>query len=69
MSEGVILDFMVMVIFVLSYVQANSWYKNLDKLIKYTNMRQVNGSKYHLLYSTPSCYLKAVHESNKVSSD
>jgi hypothetical protein len=33
------------------------WYKNLDKLIKHINK---NSSQHglHLLYSTPSCYLK-----------
>ncbi|XP_011181146.2 lysosomal alpha-mannosidase isoform X1 [Zeugodacus cucurbitae] len=44
------------------YQNANSWFKNLDKLIKYTNERQVNGSNVNLLYSTPSCYLKSLHD-------
>ncbi|XP_075149649.1 lysosomal alpha-mannosidase II isoform X2 [Haematobia irritans] len=44
------------------YQNANMWYKNLDKLIKYANARQVNGSNINLLYSTPSCYLKALHD-------
>ncbi|XP_050319281.1 lysosomal alpha-mannosidase isoform X2 [Bactrocera neohumeralis] len=44
------------------YQDANSWFKNLDKLIKYTNERQVNGSNVNLLYSTPSCYLKSLHD-------
>ncbi|XP_055848477.1 lysosomal alpha-mannosidase isoform X1 [Episyrphus balteatus] len=43
------------------YQNANSWYKNLDKLIKYGNERQANGSDINLIYSTPSCYLKALH--------
>lgn len=28
----------------------------------YVNQRQENGSKYHLIYSTPSCYVKAIHD-------
>ncbi|XP_012160548.1 lysosomal alpha-mannosidase isoform X1 [Ceratitis capitata] len=44
------------------YQNAISWYKNLDKLIKYTNARQENGSNVNLLYSTPSCYLKSLHD-------
>ncbi|XP_037957691.1 lysosomal alpha-mannosidase isoform X2 [Teleopsis dalmanni] len=44
------------------YQNANSWYKNLDKLIKYANERQINGSEINLLYSTPSCYLKSLHD-------
>lgn len=45
------------------YQQAGSWYKNLDKLIAYVNSLQASeGSKVNLLYSTPSCYLKAVNE-------
>ncbi|XP_055923548.1 lysosomal alpha-mannosidase isoform X2 [Eupeodes corollae] len=43
------------------YQNANSWYKNLDKLIKYGNERQANGSDINLIYSTPSCYLKSLH--------
>ncbi|XP_058121283.1 lysosomal alpha-mannosidase-like [Anopheles ziemanni] len=43
------------------YQDANMWFKNLDKLIKYTNERQTEGSMVHAFYSTPSCYLKAVH--------
>ncbi|KAF5279397.1 hypothetical protein FQA39_LY05507 [Lamprigera yunnana] len=45
-----------------TYQDANKWFKNLDKLIHYGNRLQANGSKYHLLYSTPSCYLKAVYD-------
>ena len=48
-----------------NYVNAKSWYKNLDKLIKYTNERQTKGTKVNLIYSTPSCYLKALHDSQK----
>ncbi|XP_078660424.1 lysosomal alpha-mannosidase-like isoform X1 [Branchiostoma floridae x Branchiostoma belcheri] len=35
------------------YQAANIWFKNMDKLIKYTNA----GNKVNLLYSTPSCYV------------
>uniref|UniRef100_A0AAG5DR73 Alpha-mannosidase n=1 Tax=Anopheles atroparvus TaxID=41427 RepID=A0AAG5DR73_ANOAO len=43
------------------YQDANMWFKNLDKLIKYTNARQADGSMVNAFYSTPSCYLHAVH--------
>ncbi len=37
------------------------WFASLDKLIDYINARE---STYNmrLLYSTPSCYVKAVNE-------
>ncbi|XP_067620208.1 lysosomal alpha-mannosidase [Eurosta solidaginis] len=47
-----------------TYQNANMYYKNLDKLIRYTNERQANGSNINLLYSTPSCYLKALHDAD-----
>ncbi|XP_033225889.1 lysosomal alpha-mannosidase-like [Belonocnema kinseyi] len=43
-----------------TYQVANSWYTNLDKLIRYINFHK--GTKYNAIYSTPSCYLKAVNE-------
>ncbi|CAK9820569.1 Lysosomal alpha-mannosidase [Anthophora plagiata] len=43
-----------------TYQQAEMWYTNLDKLIRYT--REKKGSEVNIFYSTPSCYLKAVHE-------
>ncbi|XP_017153506.2 lysosomal alpha-mannosidase isoform X1 [Drosophila miranda] len=46
-----------------TYQAAQVYYKNLDKLIRYANARQVNGSNINLIYSTPSCYLKSLHES------
>uniref|UniRef100_A0A182KEA5 alpha-mannosidase n=1 Tax=Anopheles christyi TaxID=43041 RepID=A0A182KEA5_9DIPT len=46
------------------YQDANMWFKNLDKLIRYTNQRQAQGSMVNVFYSTPSCYLKAVNEAN-----
>ncbi|XP_060644902.1 lysosomal alpha-mannosidase isoform X1 [Drosophila nasuta] len=45
-----------------TYQAAQVYYKNLDKLIRYANERQANGSKINLLYSTPSCYLKSLHD-------
>uniref|UniRef100_A0A2M4DMV2 Alpha-mannosidase n=1 Tax=Anopheles darlingi TaxID=43151 RepID=A0A2M4DMV2_ANODA len=47
-----------------NYMNAVMNFKNMDKLIKYTNARQAEGSKINALYSTPSCYVKAVHEAN-----
>ncbi|KAF7652581.1 hypothetical protein LDENG_00095180 [Lucifuga dentata] len=46
------------------YENANLWYKNLDKLIRYVNAHQANGSKVNVLYSTPSCYLQELHRAN-----
>ncbi|NWX35598.1 MA2B1 mannosidase, partial [Notiomystis cincta] len=46
------------------YENAHLWFKNLDKLIAYTNARQANGSRVHALYSTPSCYLRELHRAN-----
>jgi len=47
-----------------TYTEANLWYKNMDKLIKYANDRQVNGSNFNLFYSTPSCYVKALNDAD-----
>ena len=41
------------------YRNAFMWYKNLDKLIKYVNAADVG---LNLIYSTPSCYMKAKNE-------
>ncbi|XP_076026820.1 lysosomal alpha-mannosidase [Genypterus blacodes] len=46
------------------YENANLWYKNLDKLIRYVNAQQAQGRKVNLLYSTPSCYLQELHRAN-----
>ncbi|XP_078495203.1 lysosomal alpha-mannosidase [Ciona intestinalis] len=43
------------------YSNANVWYKNLDKLIKYVNAADKNMT---LFYSTPSCYLYALNHAN-----
>uniref|UniRef100_A0ABM5FLY9 Alpha-mannosidase n=1 Tax=Pogona vitticeps TaxID=103695 RepID=A0ABM5FLY9_9SAUR len=46
------------------YENALLWYKNLDKLIKHVNAKQLNGSRVHVLYSTPSCYLWELNKAN-----
>uniref|UniRef100_A0A4W4H8V2 Alpha-mannosidase n=1 Tax=Electrophorus electricus TaxID=8005 RepID=A0A4W4H8V2_ELEEL len=46
------------------YENANLWYKNMDKLIRYVNAQQANGSVVNVLYSTPSCYLQELHLAN-----
>ncbi|EDW77497.1 uncharacterized protein Dwil_GK24528 [Drosophila willistoni] len=45
------------------YEDAQVNFKNMDKLIKYVNERQSEGSTYNLFYSTPGCYLHSLHES------
>ncbi|TGZ60622.1 hypothetical protein CRM22_008433 [Opisthorchis felineus] len=45
-----------------TYENANTNFKNTDKLIKYVNARQEQGSRINLLYSTPHCYTLAVNE-------
>ncbi|XP_063885164.1 lysosomal alpha-mannosidase-like isoform X4 [Scylla paramamosain] len=47
------------------YQNANTWFVNLDKLIRYVNKRQSSGSQVNVLYSTPSCYLSALHDANQ----
>ncbi|XP_042885144.1 lysosomal alpha-mannosidase-like isoform X3 [Penaeus japonicus] len=47
-----------------NYQSADMFYKNVDKLIRYVNARQKNGSKVNVFYSTPSCYLKALHDAD-----
>ncbi|XP_042526495.1 lysosomal alpha-mannosidase isoform X3 [Dipodomys spectabilis] len=46
------------------YENANLWFKNLDKLIRLVNEQQVNGSRVHVLYSTPACYLWELNKAN-----
>uniref|UniRef100_T1PFV0 Alpha-mannosidase n=1 Tax=Musca domestica TaxID=7370 RepID=T1PFV0_MUSDO len=48
-----------------NYENAYVNYKNMDKLIKYVNERQLQGSKVNVFYSTPACYLNALHNDNK----
>jgi len=43
------------------YQAAHSWFINLDKLIKHTNSMD---DDVNVFYSTPSCYLKALHEAD-----
>ncbi|XP_048525102.1 lysosomal alpha-mannosidase, partial [Dendroctonus ponderosae] len=46
-----------------AYQQAEAWFANIDRLIKYVNEKEVfNHTKYHLFYSTPSCYAAAVQQ-------
>ncbi|XP_041983730.1 lysosomal alpha-mannosidase-like isoform X1 [Aricia agestis] len=45
------------------YQDAAMWYKNLDKLITYANLKAgKEGLPVKLFYSTPDCYLKAVKD-------
>ena len=46
------------------YQAAHTWYKNLDKLIAYINTNLGESEKLHLMYSTPLCYIKSLHEQN-----
>ncbi|XP_058146251.1 lysosomal alpha-mannosidase [Dasypus novemcinctus] len=46
------------------YQNANMWFKNLDKLIRLVNAQQAKGSRVHVLYSTPACYLWQLHKAN-----
>ncbi|XP_047387943.1 lysosomal alpha-mannosidase isoform X1 [Sciurus carolinensis] len=46
------------------YENANLWFKNLDKLIRLVNAQQANGSRVHVLYSSPACYLWELHKAN-----
>jgi len=43
-----------------SYGNANTWFKQMDKLIHYANM----DGRVNAFYSTPSIYLDAVHAAN-----
>ncbi|XP_076427914.1 lysosomal alpha-mannosidase-like isoform X3 [Peromyscus maniculatus bairdii] len=46
------------------YEDANMWFKNMDKLIRLVNEQQAEGSKVHVLYSTPACYLWELNKAN-----
>ncbi|XP_075403812.1 lysosomal alpha-mannosidase [Tenrec ecaudatus] len=46
------------------YENANTWFKNLDKLIQMVNSQQANGSRVNVLYSTPACYLQELNKAN-----
>lgn len=43
-----------------AYTNATVWYSQMDMLIDTINA--ANGSRFHAFYSTPECYLRAVHE-------
>jgi len=45
-----------------NYQVAHLWFKNIDKLINYVNNVLGEQEKIHLMYSTPSCYIKALNE-------
>ncbi|KAG4070459.1 hypothetical protein HA402_005691 [Bradysia odoriphaga] len=45
------------------YMSAVMWFKNMDKIIKYTNEHR-DTLNVNLIYSTPSCYLKALYDAN-----
>ncbi|XP_048256757.1 lysosomal alpha-mannosidase-like isoform X2 [Haliotis rufescens] len=48
------------------YSNAHTWFKNLDKLMKYVNNQQTaNNSKVNVLYSTPSCYTYRLNQADK----
>lgn len=43
---------------------ADKWYRNLDKLIASVNSLTATEG-VHMMYSTPGCYLKSLHELNR----
>nr|XP_051693844.1 lysosomal alpha-mannosidase isoform X7 [Oryctolagus cuniculus] len=45
------------------YEKADMWFTNLDKLIRLVNA-EANGSRVHVLYSTPACYLWELNKAN-----
>jgi len=47
-----------------NYQNANMWFKNMDKLKNLINSN-VAEYKINIMYSTPSCYLQSLHDSNK----
>lgn len=48
-----------------NYQNAHTWFKNMDKLIHWVNLQQINGSMVNAFYSTPSCYLQSLNQANK----
>ncbi|CAG9764084.1 unnamed protein product [Ceutorhynchus assimilis] len=48
-----------------AYQNAEMWFMNMDKLIKYINGREIDGKQYNIMYSTPACYAYAVHNETK----
>ncbi|XP_050536748.1 lysosomal alpha-mannosidase-like [Daktulosphaira vitifoliae] len=51
-----------------AYQDAAYYYKSLDKLIKHINCKQISGIKVNAIYSTPSCYLKAINDKKLIYS-
>ena len=49
-----------------NYANANMWFKNMDKLKNYFNNNHDNYG-INILYSTPSCYLKSLHDDKSVT--
>ena len=47
-----------------NYGNANMWFKNMDKLRNYFN-DNVDKHGIYIHYSTPSCYLKSIHDTNR----
>ncbi|XP_031623847.1 lysosomal alpha-mannosidase-like isoform X1 [Contarinia nasturtii] len=47
-----------------TYEYAELYYASLDRLIRHINERQLSGLKVNAFYSTPSCYLKALYDTN-----
>ncbi|XP_050536747.1 lysosomal alpha-mannosidase-like [Daktulosphaira vitifoliae] len=47
------------------YTAAGINFHSMDKIINYINSKQSSGSKINAIYSTPSCYLKAVNDRNE----
>lgn len=47
-----------------TFMAAHTHFKNIDLLIRHGNERQANGSNFNFFYSTPSCYLKSLHDAN-----
>ena len=45
-----------------AYSNALMQFKNIDKLIKYVNQRQSNGSNINVFYSTTACYLYSLNQ-------
>lgn len=46
------------------YSNALMQFKNIDKMIKYVNQRQSNGSNVNIFYSTTACYLYSLNKEN-----
>ena len=49
-----------------TFQNAAMYFKNLDKLIKHMNER-TGETGINLLYSTPSCYLRAMNEAGEAA--